>query len=79
LRTESIASSKVEGLQLGVRSAPVAAAAVGHSKVAIYDAISRLTDAGVLQPLSESARNRSWEARGLLGLMASLEAGELPA
>jgi len=34
--------------------------------------------AGVLEPLSASKRNRSWEAVGLLDLVERLEAGELP-
>jgi Fic family protein len=78
-RADSAAWALIDALPAHpIISAPVAAAAVRHSKVAIYDAISRLTDAGVLQPLSESARNRSWEATGLLPLIAALEAGELP-
>jgi hypothetical protein len=35
-------------------------------------------EAGVLRPLSKGARNRSWEAAGLLDLLAALEAGEQP-
>jgi Fic family protein len=78
-RADSAAWALIDALPAHpIVSAPVAAAAVRHSKVAIYDAISRLTDAGVLQPLSDSARNRSWEATGLLPLIAALEAGELP-
>jgi hypothetical protein len=34
--------------------------------------------AGVLLPLSESRRNRAWEATGLLNLFATFEAGDLP-
>ena len=59
-------------------SAPVAAAATGRSKPAVYQAIEQLQAAGVLEPLSESQRNRSWEAVGLLDLLAGLEAGTLP-
>ena len=44
----------------------------------MYDAIRQLVAAGVLEPLSRSARNQSWEAVGLLELMAGLEAGRLP-
>lgn len=59
-------------------TAPVAAVATGRSKPAIYQAIEQLQAAGVLEPLSESQRNRSWEAAGLLDLLAGLEASELP-
>jgi hypothetical protein len=59
-------------------SAPVAAAATGRAKAAIYDAINQLEAAGVLEPLSANRRNRSWEAVGLLPLIAQLEAGTLP-
>jgi Fic family protein len=58
-------------------TAPVAAAATGRSKPPIYQALQELESAGVLQPLSESRRNRSWEAVGLLDLLAGLEAGRL--
>jgi Fic family protein len=60
-------------------SAPVAAAATGRAKAAIYDAIEQLVGAGVLKPLSQSKRNRSWEALGLLTLIAQLETGAAPA
>jgi Fic family protein len=61
-----------------VITAPVAAAATGRAKSAIYQAISELEEAGILEPLSESHRNRSWEAAGLLELLAALERGDLP-
>ncbi|MBI4541218.1 MAG: Fic family protein [Gemmatimonadetes bacterium] len=61
-----------------VISAPAAAAATGRAKSAIHQAIAELEDAGVLLPLSQSKRNRSWEAAGLLDLLASLEVGEPP-
>lgn len=57
---------------------PVAAAATGRAKSAIHQAIAELEEAGVLLPLSASKRNRSWEAAGLLEILAGLEAGELP-
>jgi len=56
----------------------IAAAATGRSKPQVYRAISQLEEAGVLQPLSKARRNRSWEASGLLDLLARLEAGERP-
>jgi Fic family protein len=59
-------------------SAPVATAVTGRAKAAIYDGITQLVDAGILQPLSQNKRNRSYEAAGLLPLITQLEAGELP-
>ena len=59
-------------------TAPVAAAATGRSKAPIYQAIKELEAAGVLLPLSTSRRNQAWEASGLLGLLAGLEAGDFP-
>ena len=61
-----------------VLTAAVAAAATGRGKAPVYDAIRQLVAAGVLEPLSRSARNQSWEAVGLLELMEGLEAGRLP-
>jgi hypothetical protein len=40
--------------------------------------LMELQEAGVLVPLSESPRNRLWEATGLLDLLARLEAGDFP-
>lgn len=59
-------------------TAPVAAAATGRSRAPIYQALRELEAAGVLVPLSASRRNQSWEAAGLFGLLAGLEAGQLP-
>ena len=56
-------------------SAPMAVAATGRAKSRVYDAIAQLTNAGVLLPLSDGARNRWWEADGLLELIGRLEAG----
>jgi hypothetical protein len=42
-------------------------------------AIDQLAAAGALSATSESRRNRSWEAVGLLPIIERLEAGELPA
>ena len=55
--------------------APVAAAAAGRSKGPVYEALDQLQEAGVLIPLSQSKRNQSWEAVGLLDLLEALEAG----
>lgn len=54
---------------------PVAAAATGRSKGPVYDGLAQLQEAGILIPLSQSARNQSWEAAGLLDLLEGLEAG----
>ena len=59
-------------------TAPVATAATGRVKTAIYAAIEQLVAADVLTPLSTSRRNRAWEANGLLALIERLEAGQLP-
>ena len=61
-----------------VVTSPVAAAATGRSKAAIHQAIHQLVECGVLEPVSASKRNRSWEAVGLLELLEALEAGEVP-
>ena len=61
-----------------VITAPAAAAATNRAKAATYQALSELEAAGVLAPLSESRRNQSWEAVGLLDLIAGLEAGRFP-
>jgi Fic family protein len=59
-----------------VITGPVAGAATGRAKAAIYAALEQLEDAGVLHALSGGRRNRSWEAVGLLDLVAQLEEGE---
>jgi Fic family protein len=57
---------------------PVATAATGRVKTAVYTAIEQLVAAGILVPLSTSKRNRAWEVSGLLGIIERLEAGQLP-
>lgn len=61
-----------------VITTPVAIAATGRAKSAVHQAIEQLTECGVLEPISKSKRNRSWEAVGLLDLLEGLEAGEQP-
>jgi Fic family protein len=61
-----------------VLTGPVAAAAAGRSKPQVYEGLAQLEAAGVLVPLSQSRRNRSWEAVGLLDLLARLETGQAP-
>lgn len=56
-------------------TAPVAAAAAKRTKAATYQGLRQLIEAGVLIPLSDSKRNQSWEADGLLELLTELEAG----
>jgi len=59
-------------------TAPIAAAATGRAKSAVNQAVVELEEAGILLRLSRSRRNRSWEAAGLLDLIAGLEAGKPP-
>ena len=61
-----------------VITAPVAAAATGRAKSAIHQALAELEEAGVMEAVSASRRNRSWEAAGLMELLAALERGDLP-
>lgn len=55
----------------------VAAAATGRSRAPVYQGIEQLVEAGILEQLSTSKRNRSWEAKGLLELMEQLESAGL--
>jgi Fic family protein len=57
---------------------PVGVAASGKSKPAVNGAIAALVTAEVLRPLSESQRNRAWEASELLDLIVDLEEGVAP-
>ena len=59
-----------------ILTAPVAAAVTGRAKSQVYAAIAVLERHGILRPLSQSRRNRAWEANGLLSLMEAMEAGE---
>lgn len=61
-----------------VITGPVATAATGRVKSAVYAGVEQLMDAGVLVPLGTSKRNRGWEAVGLLDLVERLEGGEMP-
>jgi len=58
-----------------VITVPIAVAATRRTKPAITNAVAELERAGVLQRLSDAARNRSWEAEGLLDLVVGLESG----
>jgi Fic family protein len=54
---------------------PVAVAATQRTRPAVANAIGELEAAGILVPLTESVRNRAWEAANLLDLIVGLEAG----
>jgi len=78
-RADAAAWSVIEVLPAHpVITAPLAVASTGRSRGPVYDAIAQLEAVGVLLPLSQSRRNRSWEAAGLLDLVARLEAGRMP-
>lgn len=51
-----------------------AVAMTGRSEVATYNALNRLTEAGVLEVLSASKRNRIWAARAVLAELDALTA-----
>jgi Fic family protein len=54
---------------------PVAVAATQRTKPAVANAIEQMEAAGILARLTASARNRAWEAEGLLDLIVGLESG----
>jgi Fic family protein len=56
-------------------SVPVAVAATGRTKAVVNGALLQLEAAGVVTRASQGQRNRTWEATGLLDLLADLEAG----
>lgn len=56
-------------------SVPVAVAATGRTKAVVNEALLQLEVAGVVTRASQGQRNRTWEATGLLDLLADLEAG----
>jgi Fic family protein len=58
-----------------VVTVPVGVVATKRSKPAVNGAIPELVVAGVLKRLSNSQRNRAWEASGLLDLIVGLESG----
>jgi len=53
---------------------PVAVAATKRTRPAVANAVAQLEEAGILRRLSESPRNRAWEAEDLSDLIARLEA-----
>ena len=73
LRSDAAAWLLVEVLPAHpIISAPVAVTATQRSRPAVQQGIDQLVAIGVLAPLSESQRNRQWEARGLLNLIADV-------
>ncbi|MES2180385.1 MAG: Fic family protein [Gemmatimonadota bacterium] len=58
-------------------SGPIAVAASGRAKAAVYQAIDQLEAAGVLVPAGDSRRNRVWESRGMLELIERMDSGAL--
>ena len=54
---------------------PVAVAATKRTKPAVSNATAELEAAGILRRISESPRSRTWEAQGLLDLIAELDEG----
>lgn len=58
-----------------VLTASVGVAATRRTRPAVANAVEELEGAGVLVRVSQSARNRAWEATGLLDLIVGLEAG----
>lgn len=56
-----------------VITVPVGVAVTRRTRPAVRNAFDDLVEAGVLIPVSKSARNRAWEAAGLLDLIEGLE------
>jgi Fic family protein len=75
-RSDSAAWSVIDILPAHpVLTVAVAAAATGRTKPAVNNAVAELEGAGVLGAMSESKRNRAWEAAGLLDLIVETETG----
>ena len=75
VRSDSAAWAVIDELPgFPVISLPVATAVTGRSKSSTAVALGLLVEAEILLPLSESKRNRAWEANGLLDLLASADA-----
>jgi hypothetical protein len=72
------ADSTADALLRALPGAPVltvksATALVGRSRVAVNQAIGRLTDTGVLTQVTVGRRNRAFEARELIDAFVDLE------
>jgi Fic family protein len=57
---------------------PVAVAATGRARAAVYQGLDQLERAGILTTLASTPRNKVWESLELLDLIEGLEAGRLP-
>jgi Fic family protein len=76
-RADAAAWSLIDALPAHpVVTVPVAVAATGRTKAAVGNAIEQLERDGILTRLTESQRNRAWEAEGLLDLIVGLESGD---
>jgi len=53
----------------------IAMAATSRTRPAIVNAVQQLTGAGILVPLSDSGKNKAWEAADLLDAIVGLEEG----
>lgn len=75
-RADAAAWSLIDALPAHpIVTVPVAVAATGRTKAAVANAVDQLEQDGILTRLTESHRNRAWEAEGLLDLIVGLEAG----
>ncbi len=75
-RSDAVAWAVIDELPAHpIIGVPVAVAITGRTKPAINNAMGQLAEAGVLIPMTELRRNRSWEAAGLLDLIAEMESG----
>lgn len=75
-RTDSVAWALIDVMPAHpMISVPVAVAATERTKAVVNEALLQLESAGVLTRASHGQRNRTWEATGLLDLLADLEAG----
>jgi hypothetical protein len=75
-RTDAAAWSVISTLPAHpVLTVALGVAATQRTRPAVANAIEELEAASVLTRLSDSPRNRAWEADGLLALIVGLEAG----
>ena len=78
-RSDSVAWTLIDILPAHpIITVAVGAAATNRTKPAVNNAIAELAGAGVLSAVSESKRNRAWEATGLLDLIVAMETGRNP-
>ena len=78
-RSDAAAWALIEALPAyPIISTPVAVAATGRAKAAVHQAVGQLVECGVLEAVSASKRNRTWEVIGLLDLLEGLESGQPP-